>query len=68
MTAKHKELCATNAAAHKAWNTYKMVLTIIHDQAIDNIYHAFLDDPTKGLNAINSPTTPRSANLIWMTT
>jgi hypothetical protein len=33
-TANRKELCATNAAACKAWNTYKMVLTITHDQFV----------------------------------
>jgi hypothetical protein len=32
MTADHKELRATNAAACKAWNTYKMVLTITRAQ------------------------------------
>jgi hypothetical protein len=51
-----KELHATNAAACKAWNTFKMVLTITHDQftvAIDDFYYAvLLDDPTKGLNAV----------------
>jgi hypothetical protein len=55
-TAKHKELRATNAIARKAWNTYKMVLTITRDQftaVIDNVYYAILDDPTKGLNTIN---------------
>ncbi len=33
-----------------------MVLTITPDQfaaAIDDVYYAILDDPTKGLNAIN---------------
>ncbi len=79
MTANPKELCPTNAATHKAWNTYKMVLTISCDQfvaAINNVYYAFLDYPNKGLNAIvsaplsctSSPPTPRSANLIWMKT
>jgi hypothetical protein len=56
MTANREELCATNAAAHKAWNTYKMVLTITCDQfmaVIDDVYYAVLDNPTKGLNAIN---------------
>jgi hypothetical protein len=56
MTAKHKELLATNSAAHKAWNTYKMVLTITRDQfvaAINEVYYAVLDNPTKELNAIN---------------
>jgi hypothetical protein len=55
-TAKHKELCTTNAAACKAWNTHKMVLTITRNQfavAIGNIYYTVLDDPTKGLIAIN---------------
>jgi hypothetical protein len=40
-TADRKELCATNATACKAWNTYKMVLTITCNQfaaAIDDIY------------------------------
>jgi hypothetical protein len=40
MTANRKELCATNAATHKASNTYKMVLTITRDQfavAIDGV-------------------------------
>jgi hypothetical protein len=31
MTADCKVLCATNAAACKAWNTYNMVLTITCD-------------------------------------
>jgi hypothetical protein len=56
MTAKHKELHATNTATCKVWNTYKMVLTITHNQfavAINNVYYSILDDPTKGLNAIN---------------
>jgi hypothetical protein len=55
-TAKCKELHATNAAACKAWNTYKMVLTITCNQfvaAIDDIYYVVLDDPTKGLNTID---------------
>jgi hypothetical protein len=55
-TGKRKELRATNAAARKAWNTYKMVLTITRNQfvaAINNIYYTVLDNPTKGLNAIN---------------
>ncbi len=54
--ANRKELCATNAAACKAWNTYKMVLITTRDQfsaAIDDIYYAILDDPTEGLNTIN---------------
>jgi hypothetical protein len=55
-TAKCEELCATDTAACKAWNTYKMVLTIMCDQfavAINNIYYAILDNPTKGLNDID---------------
>jgi hypothetical protein len=55
-TAKCKELCATNAAACKAWNTYKMVHTITRDQfmvAIHHVYYTVLDNPTEGLNAIN---------------
>jgi hypothetical protein len=56
MTANRKELCTTNAATCKAWNTYKMVLTITRDQfaaAINDVYYAVLDNPTKGLNALN---------------
>ncbi len=30
-TAKHEELCTTNTATRKAWNTYKMLLTITRD-------------------------------------
>jgi hypothetical protein len=33
-----------------------MILTIMHNQlavAIDNVYYPLLDNPTKGLNAIN---------------
>jgi hypothetical protein len=56
-----------------------MVLTITQDQfmvATNNVYYAVLDNPTEVLNAINlrslvitsSIPTPRSANLIWMTT
>jgi hypothetical protein len=51
-----EELGATNAAAQKAWNTYKMVLTITCNQfavAINDVYYPILDDPTKGLNAVN---------------
>ncbi len=79
MTTKRKELCTTNVAACKVWNTNKMVLTITHNQfaaAINDVYYTILDNPTKGLNTIDlctlaitsSPPTPRSANLIWMTT
>jgi hypothetical protein len=56
MTANCEEQCATNAAACKAWNTYKMVLTITRVQfrdAIDNVYYTVLDDPTKSLNTID---------------
>jgi hypothetical protein len=79
-TANREELCTTNAAICKAWNTYKMVLTITCDQfaaVINDIYYAVLEDPTKGLNAVNLRTLimhtssipmPRLANLIWMTT
>jgi hypothetical protein len=77
-TANHEELRAINAAACKAWNTYKMVLTITRDQfatAIDDVYYALLDNPTKvstpsistPLSCTSSTPTPRSANLIWMT-
>jgi hypothetical protein len=48
-TTKCEELHAINAAACKAWNTYKMVLTITHDlfaAAIDNAYYAILNKPT----------------------
>jgi hypothetical protein len=56
MTAKRRELPATNAATRKAWNTYKMVLAITRNQfaaVIDDVYYAVLDDPTEGLNAVN---------------
>jgi hypothetical protein len=45
-TAKWEELRATIAAKRKAWNTYKMVLTITRNQfmaAIDDVYYAILD-------------------------
>jgi hypothetical protein len=51
-----KELCASNAAASKAWNTYKVILTTTRNQfaaPFNNIYYAILDDPTKGINTIN---------------
>ncbi len=51
-----KELQATNAAACKAWTTYRLVLSITHDQlaaAINDVYYAVLDDPIEGLNGIN---------------
>jgi hypothetical protein len=55
-TANRKELCTTNTAACKAWNTYKMVLTITRNQfaaTIGHVYNAVLDDPTKGLNTVD---------------
>jgi hypothetical protein len=55
-TANCEELRMTNAAARKAWNTYKIVLTIAREQfaaAIDDVYYTVLDNPTKGLNAVN---------------
>jgi hypothetical protein len=51
-----KAACATNLAKQKAWNTYIIVRTITHNQfaaAINGVYYAVLDDPTKGLNAIS---------------
>jgi hypothetical protein len=54
-TAKREKLGATNATAHKAWNTYKMVLTITCNQfaaATDDVYYTVLDNPTKCLNAV----------------
>jgi hypothetical protein len=47
---------AANLADHKAWNTYIIVHTITCNQfaaAINSIYYAALDDPTKGLNTIS---------------
>jgi hypothetical protein len=47
---------AANLAKHKALNTYIIVCTITQDQfgaAINDVYYAELDDPTKGLNAIS---------------
>jgi hypothetical protein len=55
-TAKHEELRATNAAARKARNTNKMVLTITRDRfavAINGVYYAALDNSAKGLNTNN---------------
>jgi hypothetical protein len=52
----HEAMRAANLAKRKAWNTYLVVATITHDQiaaAIDDIYYAALDNPTKGLNAIS---------------
>jgi hypothetical protein len=46
---------AANLAKRKAWNTCLVVVSIRRDQfaaAVDNVYFAALDDPTKGLNAI----------------
>jgi hypothetical protein len=51
----HEAARATNLATHKVWNTYLIVATITHDQfavAINDVYYAALDYPTKGLNAI----------------
>jgi hypothetical protein len=51
-----KELRATNAAARKAWMTYRLVLSITPNQfaaAINDVYYAILDDPIEGLNGIN---------------
>jgi hypothetical protein len=48
--ANRKKLRTTNAAACKAWNTYKMVLTITRDQfaaAINDVYYAVLTTPLK---------------------
>jgi hypothetical protein len=47
---------AANRAVQKVWNTYIIVCTITRDQftaAINDMYYAALDDPTKGLNAIS---------------
>jgi hypothetical protein len=47
---------AANLAKCKAWNTYIIICTITRHQfaaAIDDVYYAELDDPTKGLNAIS---------------
>jgi hypothetical protein len=47
---------AANRAKRKAWNTYIIVRTITCDQfaaAINDVYYAELNDPTKGLNAIS---------------
>jgi hypothetical protein len=52
----HKPAQAANLAECKAWNTYIIICTITHNQvmaAINNVYYAELDDPTKGLNAIS---------------
>ena len=51
-----KELRATNAAAQKAWTTYRLILSIMRDQfaaAINDVYYAVLDDPIEGLNSID---------------
>jgi hypothetical protein len=53
---QRKELRATNAAARKAWTTYRLVLSITRDQfaaAIDDVYYAVLDDPIEGLNSVD---------------
>ncbi len=56
-TDKRKEQHAKNIYACKAWSTYMIAhtITITRDQftaSIDDVYHAALDDPTEGLNAI----------------
>jgi hypothetical protein len=56
ITPQCKELRSTNTAACKAWTTYRLVLSINRDQfvaAINNGYYAVLDDPIKGLNAVD---------------
>jgi hypothetical protein len=43
-------------AKRKAWNIYIIIRTITCNQfaaAINDVYYAILDDPTKGLNAIS---------------
>ena len=43
---------AANLAKCKAWNTYIVIASITRDQfaaAINDVYYAALDDPTKGL-------------------
>ena len=53
---QREELRATNAAARKAWTTYRLVLSITRDQfaaAIDDVYYAVLDDPIEGLNGVD---------------
>jgi len=53
---QREELHATNAAARKAWTTYRLVLAITRDQfaaAIDDVYYAVLDDPIEGLNGVD---------------
>jgi hypothetical protein len=55
-TANREELCTTNTATRKAWNRYKMVLTITGNPfavAINDVYYAVLDNPTKVLNTID---------------
>jgi hypothetical protein len=56
---QREERQATNIFAHKAWATYKLVLAITCDQfaaAINNVYYAILDNPTKRLNGVDLPT------------
>jgi hypothetical protein len=51
-----EELRATNISARNAWATYRLVLAITRDQfaaAINDVYYAVLDNPTKGLNGVN---------------
>jgi hypothetical protein len=55
-TAPQREDLHTNSIdARKAWATYKLVLAITQNQfaaAIDNVYYAVLNNPTKGLNGV----------------
>jgi hypothetical protein len=47
---------AANLAKQKAWNIYIILRTITRNKfaaAIDDVYYATFDDPTKGLNAIS---------------
>jgi hypothetical protein len=52
----HEAAWAANLAKRKAWNTYIIVRTITCNQftaAINDVYYAELNDPTKGLNTIS---------------
>ena len=53
---QRKELRANNIVACKAWATHKLVLAITRDQfaaAINDVYYAVLDNPTKRLNSVD---------------
>jgi hypothetical protein len=55
MVPAHKAARAANLAKQKVWNTYLDDAYITCDQftaAVDNVYYAALNDPTKGHNAI----------------